>query len=390
MHAAPGMVLFGQGSLVALRYVALVACLGFSQFSQAHHGGVHPQMDKVAPRSAVILAQAAPKAVAKAAPAAAKAAPAAGVRAELDALVKAAKAEGEVTLYSAAPESIPKRTGDAFTAKYGIKTAFVRISTAPLAQRYFSEAEAGTIAADMVITAGSGEPYITEGIKRGWIEPIAQANLPVLKSGEFPARFNDGLSPIVQISTWMIAYNKDLVKGADIPKDWPDLLDPKWKGKIIVADPRVGLVFTQFWLLLHERYGDGFFTLLRAQDLRRTSGGIPAIQQLAAGEGHIYPPVIASLVTGVQEKGAPVATVTPEYTTGSLFYIVLTVRGKSKHPNAARLYANYILSPEGNKVFNDEPGLVGVYDTRSLPKQFTLPKSVTKEQVDQMAKLLGY
>jgi iron(III) transport system substrate-binding protein len=363
----------------------LVAIAVSALFAAAPVGA---ESGQAADRAPMLLAQAT-KAAAKSGAQASAGNPA-RAKADLEALTKAAKAEGEVTIYSAAPDSIPRRTGAAFTKKYGIKTSFIRLSTAPLAQRYFAEGEAGTFAADIVVTAGGSEPYTTEGIKKGWIEPIAEAKLPVLTSGEFPERFNDGLSPIVQISPWMIAYNKDLVKGADIPKDWPDMLDPKWKGKIILADPRVGSVFTQFWLMLHERYGDGFFTLLRAQEPRRYPGGIPAIQGLAAGEGSIYPPVIASVVTGVKDKGAPVDTVTPEFTTGTQFYLVLTARGKAKHPNAARLLANYIMSPEGNQVFNDEPGLAGVYDTKRLPKQFVLPKPVTKVQIDNMAKLLGY
>ena len=104
----------------------------------------------------------------------------------------------------------------------------------------------------------------------------------------------------------------------------------------------------------------------------------------------MYPPVIPPVVTGVQERGAPVDTVTPEFTTGTQFYLILTARGKAKHPNAARLLANYIMSPEGNTVFNDEPGIVGVYDTRRLPKQYVQPKPVNKEQVDNMARLLGF
>ena len=359
--------------------LGLVALMAFGLLATAHAVDNQPTL-----RVPVLLAQAT-KPAAKA--------PAGNpvrAKADLDALINAAKAEGEVTIYSAAPDSVPRRTGTAFTAKYGIKSGFIRLSTAPLAQRYFAEAESGTFAADIIITAGGLEPYFPDGLKKGWVEPMSQANLPVLTGGEFPERFYDGVSPVVQISPWMIAYNKDQVKGADIPKDWADMLDPKWKGKILLADPRVGLVFTQFWNILHERYGDGFFAQLRAQNPRRYPGGIPAVQGLAAGEGAMYPPVIPPVVTGVQERGAPVDTVTPEFTTGTQFYLILTARGKAKHPNAARLLANYIMSPEGNTVFNDEPGIVGVYDTRRLPKQYVQPKPVNKEQVDNMARLLGF
>lgn len=308
---------------------------------------------------------------------------------ELDALVKAARAEGEVLLYTSTPEAAARRVAAAFQEKYAVKVAYVRLSSAQLAQRYFTEAEAGNVVGDIVWTAGGGAPYTTDGIKKGFIEPISATSLPVVKSGQFPARFLDGGSAIVQISPLGIAYNTDKVKGPDVPKDWPDLLDPKWKGRILIPDPRSSPGFPPFWLLMREKYGDSFLTRLKAQEPRQYSSGIPGIQALAAGEGSIYIPVLASVYGEVQRKGAPVAAMTPPHTTGVQFHVVLTARNKSAHPNAARLLGNFVMSPDGNKVFNDEPGVAGVYDTTRLPKQFDLPKSVSAQQAAELVKLLG-
>ena len=315
---------------------------------------------------------------------------AAVIQSELDALIKAAKAEGEVTVYSSAPESVPQRVGAAFLAKYGIKMQLVRITTAAMIQRYFAEGEAGSLAADVVITAGSGEPFTTDGVKRGWVEPIAQAGLPVIRSGEFPERFIEGGSAVVQISPWLIAYNTNLVKRDEAPRDWSELLNPKWKGKLIVLDPRIGLVNAQFWQLMAEKYGESYLTQLAAQDLRRVSQGVAGVQGLAAGEGAINAPTLIVQLTALMGKGAPISYVTPEFTTGSQFYLVLTSRARARHPNASRLLVNYMMTPEGNKVFNDEPGVAGVYDKGSLPKQFQFPKPIAAAQIERYAKLLGF
>ena len=69
--------------------------------------------------------------------------------------------------------------------------------------------------------------------------------------------------------------------------------------------------------------------------------------------------------------------------------VILTSRAKAKHPNAARLFANYILSPEGNKVFNDDPGGVTVYDTAGLPKGYQPPKAGVFSRREEIAKLFG-
>ena len=69
--------------------------------------------------------------------------------------------------------------------------------------------------------------------------------------------------------------------------------------------------------------------------------------------------------------------------------VVLTARARAKHPNAARLMANYVMSPEGNKVFNDDPGGVTIYDTRGLPADYQAPKPGAITRKDLIIKLLG-
>ena len=312
-----------------------------------------------------------------------------GNPAELDALVKAAKSEGELTFYTSNAESVGRRIGNAFTAKYGIKTQFVRLNSVPLQQRFSTEAESGNFAADLVFIAGNAVTYAEDGIKKGWVESITAAGIPVIKSGEFPRGFNRGPTAIVQVSPWLIFFNTDKVKGADIPRDWPDLLNPKWKGQVLLADPRASDAHIPLWSMILDKYGEDFFHKLRAQGLRVFAGGPPTIQSLAAGEGSVAVPTIESSVQEVKSKGAPLGTMTPDFTTGVEMHIMLTARAKSKHPDAARLFANYVLSPEGNKVFNDDPGGVTIYDTKNLPKDYRAPNVSALARKEQIFKLFG-
>ena len=309
---------------------------------------------------------------------------------DLDALTKAARAEGELTYYTSNAENVGRRIGSAFTAKYGIKTQFVRLNSVPLQQRYSTEAETGNFAADAIFIAGNATAYAAEGIKKGWIESISEAGLPVIRSGEFPRAFNRGPTAIVQVSPWLIFFNTDKVKGADVPKDWPDLLDPKWKGQVLLADPRASDAHIPLWSIILDKYGEEFFHKLRAQGLRVFSGGPPTIQSLAAGEGSVAVPTIESSVQEIKSKGGPLNTVTPDLTTGVEMHIVLTARTKAKHPNAARLFANYVMSPEGNKVFNDDPGGLTIYDTKNLPKDYRAPDQGALARKERIFKLLGF
>ena len=334
------------------------------------------------------------------APAAKAARPAAGgeargnaakAKADLEALLKGAKAEGQVVFYSAATENIARRVADAFTKKYDIKASFTRFPSATLQQRYASEAEGGVFSADMIFNAGSSVPYAAAAINKGWVEAISQANLPVITSGEFPAAFNRGPTALIQIAPWYLFYNTSKVKPADVPKDWPDLLKPQFKGQILLPNPRSSDAYLDFWGLLYDKYGEKFFAELRAQEMRPYPSGVPATQSLGAGEGMLMLPGVPGQLSAIKEKGAPVALVKSDFTTGVEMQIMLTARDKAKNPNAARLLANWVMSPEGNKVFNDDPDGFTIYDTKAIPKEYKAPKmSGEVARRDQIVKLLGF
>ena len=307
----------------------------------------------------------------------------------LDALIKAAKAEGEFVYYIDLTENVAKSVSDAFSAKYGIKAQFIRLAGgAAVQQRYAAEADANNFAASMLITTNA-LPFAIEGIKRGWLEPVADAGLPVIQSGEFPARLNLGAVATVNISPWLITINTDKVKGDAIPKEWTDVLKPAFRGQILLPDPRVAYAYTDFWSLILEKHGPAFFEQLRAQNPRPYPSGVPAIQALAAGEGSLLFPAVAAQVAGTKAKGGPVDVANMSVSTGVEAMVMLTARAKARQPNSARLFANYVMSREGNTVLAG-PGGVTVYDLSKLPSQYQAPKPAPANRTAEIAKLLGF
>src|SRR5262249_40907573 len=145
---------------------------------------------------------------------------------ELDALITAAKAEGEVVYYFSPPENIGKRIGDSFTAKYGIKYSFVRTVGAGTITRFGNEALSGTFAADLIVTASRDliDAFVPEAFQKGWIEKLSEASIPALRSGQFPEKFLRPYTAVVQVLPWGIAYSKDRLGGGEPPRDWPDVL----------------------------------------------------------------------------------------------------------------------------------------------------------------------
>jgi iron(III) transport system substrate-binding protein len=311
----------------------------------------------------------------------------ANAQADLDALIKAARAEGEVNFYSGVTENVAKRTGDAYSAKYGVKYSFIRLAGVQTERRFGAEAEAGTFAVDFYMVA-TAVPFAEDAIKKGWVESISQAGIPALR--EYPARFITPPTAIIQVAPWGIAYNTEKVKGADIPKDWPDLLNPKFKGQVLLPDPRSSNSYSDHWGIIIDKYGEDFLVKLREMNPRQYPSGVPSTNALGAGEGMVQAPAVAAQISATKDKGAPLGHVIPAYATGVEMQIVLTHRSKAKHPAAARLFAHFVMTPEGNKIFNSEPGSISVFDTVNLPKQYVSPKRDALARRELITKALGF
>lgn len=317
---------------------------------------------------------------------------AAGGASSLDALVTAAKAEGSVTWYAPSSEASINRVADAFQKKYGIKVQGLRFASAELLQRYSAEADSGKVVADVFSPSGDVTVLLADAVKKGWVDTGIQDNLPVVKSGEFPIKFrvNPNASTL-NVAPWLIAYNSKLLKPEEAPKTWTDLTMPRFKGQLMVLDPRAAAAYYDVFDLLLRTYGEGFFQQLRANSPRFYQGGVPGNQALGAGEGAVLFPTSASLAGEVAKNGAPVATAQPELSVGIETKAVLSAKGKTPHPNAGQLLVNYLMSQEGNQVFAGDPGVFSVYDTSGLPKAYTsaAPDAETKENQQKLLPLLG-
>ncbi len=312
---------------------------------------------------------------------------------QLDALIRAAQAEGEVVAYSAQPQPVNQRFAQAFTAKYGVKISFVRLSSAPLLQRYASEAGAGNVAADLMFFPVNGsEAFLAEAKKQGWLQPITAAEVPALASAEYPVKFFRNTAayptPVVSIIPWAFGYNTQKVSVKDAPKEWTDLLDPKWKGQIVRTDPQVAIGHYVLWRALLARYGETYYAKLRDQSPRTNNPeAIAAAQALAAGEGSVMLLTTGAVIQSLKEKGAPVEVVTPAFTSGVEMGIYLSA--KARHPNAARLAIHYAMTREGSKVQSSDPGSVDIFEPSGLPKEYQSPTADTPAFYEQINKLLG-
>ncbi|MGY2076636.1 ABC transporter substrate-binding protein [Blastococcus sp. SYSU DS0828] len=301
---------------------------------------------------------------------------------ELDELVAAAEEEGCLTVYGTVDETILQSVTDAFSEQYGIPVSFVRLVSADLSQRFATEAQAGATVADVVLLTVS--PFYGEALGNGWLQPVDEAGLPAFP-GEFPDDYtaDDGATPVISLVPTTMVYNTDLV--TEPPTSWEAYADPANKGELLLAEPSSSPANVSFWQLMREEYGDDFLQAVASNEPRWYNSAVPATQGVAAGEGALGFPGVSAIVAGLQEQNAPVdaAVLTP--TTGP--EIGLGLAADSPCQNAGKLFANYLLSEEGNSYFNEVSDAISPFGEDA--QDFVRPTPVPEAEAAEISALLG-
>ncbi|MFI5011610.1 MAG: ABC transporter substrate-binding protein [Hyphomicrobiales bacterium] len=260
------------------------------------------------------------------------------------ALISAAKAEGAITTYGASSIVAIKSDADDFQKAYGIPVTYTQITSAPLTARVDQEIKAGAIAVDVITTADRAA--LERWVAGGQIGKLPMLNFP--QQTEYLAQ--------IQAVYQALFYNTSLVSGSNIPKAWSEVLDPRFTGKIVLGTPRIAPGYSELYyaLLKHPKYGTAFFEQLAKQNPRVVQSPVLVAQSVASGEaslGFTGLPYEAVNITNANPS-APIAYTYLDVVTGAYTYVA--INAKAQHPNAAKLFAAWMLSPEGQVAHNGE------------------------------------
>jgi iron(III) transport system substrate-binding protein len=259
-------------------------------------------------------------------------------------VLEAARKEGTLTFYTSmqTPESGP--LSQAFEKKYGIKIQLWRAGSEQVVQRAVAEARGGRHAMDLVETnAPEIEALGREQVVAEFFTPHA-GDLPDWAVPPHRRWYSD------RANLWVVGYNTDKVKRADIPPTYEGFVDPKWKGRIALESS------DQDWMygvieFLGEQRGLEFFRKLAAMKPEMRNGHALLAELVAAGEVPVGLTSYSGNILSVKKKGAPADWVAVEPIVGRPQAI--GVAKNAPHPNAALLFADFILSPDGQKLLND-------------------------------------
>ena len=287
----------------------------------------------------------------------------------------AASREGKLTIYHNLNPAGAELLVKAFRKdRPELAVDMTRLGSSPLIQRFSTEFTAGRNLADVVITFP--DERITEGMKAGWMAAWVP---PELK--HFPAATNflkQNMMFNIQTSREAIIWNTQKVKPADAPKEWADLFDPRWKGKVGINPPWRSVAI-QGVIAYWDKLGLGDTAAkLKANDVRFFEGSGGIMQAVIRGDVHVAELTDLPLNTALAD-GAPIGFVYPKSgTTLSEGYVF--VAAKAPHPNAGKVFTNWLLSGKGQILLQTYAGLPatrpGTPPMSHLPATSALSKPV--------------
>jgi len=280
------------------------------------------------------------------------------------ALIEAAKKEGKVVWYTSVDLPLAEKVAKAFEAKYpGISVRVERTGAERVFQRIGQEYASNIHAVDVANSSDAAHFIVWK--RDGLLEPYVPEDVAKFYLGEH--KDADGTFASFRVWVCIIAYNSSLVKAEDAPKSFADLLDPKWKGKIVKAHPSYsGTIMTATYQMQRD-LGWGFFEKLAAQNVMQVQSSADPPKRLALGERAVMADGNEYNIFQLKESGRPVA---PVYATeGSPLIVGPTGMFKAApNPNAAKLFCSFSFTPEAQQLIIDVGGLRSIHpQTKEKP-----------------------
>ena len=297
-------------------------------------------------------------------------------------LAAGAKKEGEVSVYTSLISEDLGALAAAFEKKYGVKVKGWRASSEKVLQRAVTEARAARHEADVVETNG---PELESLHREKLLQPVRSPHLRDLMPQAIRPH---GHWVGTRINMFVHSYNTKLVSKEELPRSYADLAHPRWKGRLGIEAEDEDWFAMVVRELGEERGLRTFRDIARVNGFSVRKGHTLLAGLVASGE---IPFAITTYSHGAEkmkQKGAPVEWFAIEPAIGRANGIAILRR--PAHPHAAALFADFILSPEGQEILA-RGGYVPAnlklgHAAQKLPLRFVDP-AVVLDESDKWKKL---
>ena len=262
-------------------------------------------------------------------------------------LVAGAKAEGKVTWYTSLAGSSYKELAQGFEKKYGVKVDVYRAASNDLMARITAEAKARQYLVDTIETTLPLLKSLREdGLLAVYTSPHLQKYPAHAKEKAGNGLYYWGVNRESFIG---VGYNPNAIPAGAVPKNFAGLLNPQLRGKMGMTTSDTGV---RMMGAILKFKGEAFASKLKAQDISLHSVSGRAMADLAiSGEVPISPSIFRDHAMESKLKGAPIDWVAMEGVPTNAGATAIVYQ--APHPHAAVLMADFILSPEGQKILED-------------------------------------
>ena len=256
-------------------------------------------------------------------------------------LAEGARKEGVVNVFTSMQVGDSRPLAEAFEKKHGIKVNLFRASGEKLVQRVVTEARGNRHEVDVVETDGAQMEIL---FREKQLLPFHTPSLRDIPPGILPG--HGGYVP-TRVSLYVMAYNTRLVAPNEVPATYEDLLKPRWTGKFALEANDVAW-FAAVTRAMGEDRGLAYFRRLAAMKPNMRSGHTLMVELVAAGEIEVALDAHVQGVARLKAKGAPIdwKPLQPAFGQPSS----VGVAARAPHPHAALLFADFILSAEGQEI----------------------------------------
>lgn len=263
-----------------------------------------------------------------------------------------AEAEGTMVFYTHDSDPAGAAIAEAFTKDFPrIKATYLRAQNGALYSKILAERSAGRFNVDVIQFSEISTALDFQ--KRGGYTPYDSPEAPAYAKANLSTPPGLWFQPGVTFGG--IAYNTDKVSAAEAPKTWKDLLDPRWRNALNCKQSTSGMQFVQ-WYELRKLYGDDYWKEFSKQRPRGFDSRVQLFDRLAKGDDKICALAEWAGYQLYKDRGAPIAFVTPPDGLPATPFATGIV-DKAPHPESARLFLDWLMSPRGQTVYQTNPYL---------------------------------
>jgi iron(III) transport system substrate-binding protein len=307
-------------------------------------------------------------------------------------LIDAASKEGQLVINAGISDSTSIAALEAaFELRYPkIKLSVATGNSESLEERFLADHAAGNQQVDVEIS--TKRKFIERALKEKAVLPLDQTIQGIFKTwpeGIWRWETANGTTAIPFYRPLGIAYNTDLVKGDLIPKQYKDLANPALKGHLLGLDPEASSTFASVWKQISQSVDENTMRAIGNNLIKKPlySDIQVGAQALGAGGGMVIMEMGKNVAITMRQSGAPVQGVMPDSVTGPQYGF--GAAADAPHPNAAKLFAYWLYSSEGQWSMSCSAFMGSVaYPTHGV-KTFKPFEPVSKEEMAKIKQLLG-